>query len=203
MKKISSISLVVFFMVTLSGCVVTPKVWETNEYNEAISATLVNESALIAKGNGYSYVFKKTEELKKLLALRDNIELSVDLSNVNHYNSDQMTVDVALVADSAALSEQDAAELISLGFTANQGADYEYKFKIKGYRTFLENTSDFNILDQKYRLTITEKSGAVDNLSKIVVTPIAVAVDTTVGVIGIAALGVAATVGGVVFYILD
>jgi RNase P/RNase MRP subunit p29 len=177
----------ILIIAPLSGCI-TGSMHKSNRnyYNENILSILAtkDKSTIVIVGRDHHYVVSSTENLVSILtsSLHKNIKAKLSLFEVDTDNSFKGTIELSVYVT----EPSDIEETKRLGFV-NKFNRIKKEIEIKGKRYAAGNfSSEQKIqLNEKYTIRVSEPEGVAKKAMKIAVTPLTVAVDGVLLILGI------------------
>ncbi|MDK1286809.1 hypothetical protein [Pseudoalteromonas umbrosa] len=168
-------SFIMFVMVILSGC--TAQLWHSPSYQEKVTGFYAasDKKLLLITGTKYSYVFEAGDLLTSSLEVSRHIEFIPTYSGFKIDRNNQLTGTLKLVSNRVADKKMLAVNNIPF----DQHGNVALEFNLKGKRYDVEGDFPFQTLADDHYVVIEMPESGVTRVGKIVVTPVAVAIDAT------------------------
>ncbi|MCH2175360.1 MAG: hypothetical protein MK193_06490 [Lentisphaeria bacterium] len=164
---------IIFVLLLLSGC--TSQLWQPPSYEEKITGFYFTDEKglLLVTGQKYSYVFEASDLLKNSLEISRIIEFYPRYTNFKLDQQNNVTGKLELNA----LNTSDKATLRELGFPKDEFGNIELIFDLNGKRYEVEGNYPFQKLEGDHYVIVETPESGVSKIGKILVTPVAVAID--------------------------
>lgn len=155
---------------------------------ENINSFLITEDGhtLVIAGDEHHFIFPLGEPLKSLLTWKGRGKLEPSFANFKVNSGQAITGNYTLQADPSQLSAEEQQFLRQRGFANASDGKLAYTSDIRGTRYLagsvkLPQAARFR---KPYTLTVQEPEGAPEQLAKLAVTPVTLAMDGVTTVVG-------------------
>ena len=171
------------FISLLSGCM-TSITWDQkgDYYEEVMGFYLVeHKNEVIASGGQYSYLFNLEAKTKTIFKLSRTIEFSLLFNHFQLSTDNHIFGEITLYVNLEKLTLKQKAKLKSLGFKmAREKNTLQYKQTLYGTRYLKIDTPKATRFKEPYYVIVGVDDSATDVAQKVMLTPVALAVDMLV-----------------------
>jgi hypothetical protein len=179
-------------LISTSGCLersLTKKLYEPNKYDETVISFLITEdgSKFVILGTKYHYIFDSSTSLKQVLMGSFRSVVDTQLSNFYITRDNVVTGDYTLSVLVNSSEEQQKSAL-NAGFTTDNTPGLSLSGHLKGIRYSTEGFPSIgqpHNFNRPYIVSITEQDSRSILAGKILLTPITVAADGALNLLGL------------------
>ena len=184
-------------IISCSSC--TAKLWDRDVYQETIHSIYIDESgeSFVVLGEEFHYIFQSNDELINILKASSSIILHPTFRSFSLSDDNSVSGSFDLYAYRNELFFEGIEKLKSLGFDSNPYHNHEtlsYKnVSIKGVRYKGNPDLDFGRnLRKPYKVNIKlpNSSSAAELAGKAFITPVTVAADAVIGIVGVVLIAI-------------
>lgn len=181
----------------LSGC--TEALYRKTEYKDVVSSVLFTEDMkkIVIIGKDYHYIFDAPEALVRSLRSSLHARMHASFYPFDVHTDQHITGKLSLLIDEG-LSAEEVEQAMGLGFKPRKNGGYFQYIELSGTRYDsggIQATAPSQRLNKTYTITVRVDHTASDYAARAVLTPVTVAADGVLMVVGFSLILVLLHVG--------